>query len=59
MLQVNHERVAKLLQGLASFTDSEEGVTHLAYSPLDKKGSELAVERGAGFAFANPHRCCG
>ena len=25
MLQVNHERVAKLLQGLASFTDSEEG----------------------------------
>lgn len=27
MLQVNHERVAKLLQGLASFTDSEEGVS--------------------------------
>lgn len=25
MLQVNHERVAKLLQGLAAFTDSEEG----------------------------------
>lgn len=28
MLQVNHERVAKLLQGLASCTDSEEGVSH-------------------------------
>lgn len=30
MLQVNHERVAKLLQGLAAFTDSAEGVTRLA-----------------------------
>ena len=29
MLQVNHERVAKLLQGLAAFTDSEEGVTEV------------------------------
>lgn len=37
MLKVNQEGVAKLLQGLAAFTDSEEGVTRLAYSPLDKK----------------------
>ena len=36
MLQVNHERVVKLLLGLAAFTDSEECDTRLAYSPLDK-----------------------
>ena len=45
MLQVNHERVAKLLQGLASFTDSEEGVTRLAYSPLDKKAQSWLWEQ--------------
>ena len=45
MLQVNHERVAKLLQGLASFTDSEEGVTRLAYSPLDKKAQSWLLEQ--------------
>ena len=45
MLQVNHERVAKLLQGLAAFTDSEEGVTRLAYSPLDKKAQSWLLEQ--------------
>ena len=45
MLQVNHERVAKLLQGLAAFTDSAEGVTRLAYSPLDKKAQSWLLEQ--------------
>lgn len=45
MLKVNQERVAKLLQGLAAFTDSEEGVTRLAYSPLDKKAQSWLMEQ--------------
>ena len=45
MLQVNHERVAKLLQGLAAVTDSAEGVTRLAYSPLDKKAQSWLLEQ--------------
>ena len=36
MYEVNKERVNELLTGLAKFTASEEGVTRLAYSPLDK-----------------------
>ena len=45
MLKVNQERVAKLLQGLAAFTDSAEGVTRLAYSPLDKKAQSWLLEQ--------------
>ncbi|WP_337406990.1 M20/M25/M40 family metallo-hydrolase, partial [Phascolarctobacterium succinatutens] len=45
MLKVNQERVAKLLQGLAAFTDSEEGVTRLAYSSLDKKAQSWLLEQ--------------
>ena len=45
MLQVNQERVAKLLQGLAAFTDSADGVTRLAYSPLDKKAQSWLLEQ--------------
>lgn len=37
MYEVNKERVNELLTGLAKFTASEEGVTRLAYSPLDKE----------------------
>ena len=37
MLPVKQERVNELLTGLAKFTASEEGVTRLAYSPLDKE----------------------
>ena len=37
MYDVNKERVNELLTGLAKFTASEEGVTRLAYSPLDKE----------------------
>ena len=37
MYEVNRERVNALLMGLAKFTASEEGVTRLAYSPLDKE----------------------
>lgn len=37
MKEVNKKRVEQSLQGLAKFTASEEGVTRLAYSPLDKK----------------------
>ena len=37
MYEVNKKRVNELLTGLAKFTASEEGVTRLAYSPLDKE----------------------
>lgn len=37
MYEVNKERVNELLTGLAKFTAFEEGVTRLAYSPLDKE----------------------
>lgn len=40
MQAINKERVEKLLAGLAKFTASEEGVTRLAYSPLDRKAQD-------------------
>ncbi len=45
MLQVNKERVASLLAGLAKFTASEEGVTRLAYSELDKKAQDWLLQQ--------------
>ena len=40
MKTINKERVAELLAGLAKFTASEEGVTRLAYSDLDKEAQK-------------------
>ena len=40
MKAINKGRVEKLLAGLAKFTASEEGVTRLAYSPLDKEAQK-------------------
>ena len=45
MQEVNRERVSNLLAGLAQFTASEEGVTRLAYSPLDKEAQEWLLEQ--------------
>ena len=47
MYEVNRERVNALLMGLAKFTASEEGVTRLAYSPLDKEAQNWLVEQVA------------
>ena len=45
MQAVNRERVEYLLQGLAKFTASEQGVTRLAYSPLDKEAQSWLLEQ--------------
>ncbi|MGM9529565.1 MAG: M20 family metallo-hydrolase [Phascolarctobacterium sp.] len=45
MQAVNRERVSNLLAGLAKFTASEEGVTRLAYSPLDKEAQNWLLEQ--------------
>lgn len=45
MQQINKERVANLLTGLAKFTASEEGVTRLAYSELDKEAQKWLIEQ--------------
>ena len=45
MQEVNRERVSNLLAGLAQFTASEEGVTRLAYSPLDKEAQDWLLEQ--------------
>lgn len=47
MYEVNRERVNALLMGLAKFTASEEGVTRLAYSPLDKEAQNWLLEQVA------------
>ena len=47
MYEVNKERVNELLTGLAKFTASEEGVTRLAYSPLDKEAQNWLLEQVA------------
>lgn len=45
MQAVNRERVEHLLQGLAKFTASEQGVTRLAYSSLDKEAQNWLLEQ--------------
>lgn len=45
MLPVKQERVNELLTGLAKFTDSKQGVTRLAYSPLDKEAQSWLLEQ--------------
>ena len=45
MLEVNKERVNELLTGLAKFTASEQGITRLAYSPLDKEAQTWLLEQ--------------
>ena len=45
MYEVNKERVNELLTGLAKFTASEEGVTRLSYSPLDKEAQNWLLEQ--------------
>ena len=45
MYEVNKERVNNLLMGLAKFTASTEGVTRLAYSPLDKEAQNWLLEQ--------------
>lgn len=45
MYEVNRERVNALLMGLAKFTSSEEGVTRLAYSPLDKEAQNWLLKQ--------------
>ena len=47
MDEVNKERVNELLTGLAKFTASKEGVTRLAYSPLDKEAQNWLLEQVA------------
>ncbi|MGM9582518.1 MAG: Zn-dependent hydrolase, partial [Phascolarctobacterium sp.] len=45
MLEVNRERVSNLLAGLSKFTASEQGVTRLAYSPLDREAQNWLLEQ--------------
>ena len=45
MQAVNKARVENLLTGLAKFTASEQGVTRLAYSPLDKEAQSWLLEQ--------------
>ena len=45
MQAVNKARVENLLTGLAKFTDSEQGVTRLAYSPLDREAQNWLLEQ--------------
>lgn len=47
MYEVNCERVEALLSGLAGYTDSENGVTRLAYSTLDKEAQEWLLTQVA------------
>ena len=50
MKKINKERVAELLAGLAKFTASEEGVTRLAYSALDKEAQQWLLAQVADLA---------
>lgn len=52
MKEVNQKRVEQLLQGLAKFTASEDGVTRLAYSPLDRKAQEWLLAQVADLGFS-------
>ena len=45
MQAVNKARVENLLAGLAKFTASEQGVTRLAYSPLDREAQNWLLEQ--------------
>ena len=45
MQAVNKARVENLLTGLAKFTASEQGVTRLAYSPLDREAQNWLLEQ--------------
>ena len=45
MYEVNKKRVNNLLMGLAKFTASTEGVTRLAYSPLDKEAQNWLLKQ--------------
>lgn len=47
MQKINQDRVAALLSGLAKFTASEEGVTRLAYSALDKEAQKWLLAQVA------------
>ena len=52
MKTINKERVEKLLAGLAKFTASEEGVTRLAYSKLDKEAQEWLLAQVADLGLS-------
>lgn len=52
MQAINKERVEKLLAGLAKFTASEEGVTRLAYSKLDKEAQEWLLAQVADLGLS-------
>ena len=52
MKAINKARVEKLLQGLAGFTASEEGVTRLAYSKLDKEAQEWLLAQVRDLALS-------
>lgn len=52
MQAINKERVEKLLAGLAKFTASEEGVTRLAYSPLDRKAQDWLLAQVADLGLS-------
>ncbi|WP_405378280.1 M20 family metallo-hydrolase [Phascolarctobacterium sp.] len=45
MLAINQTRVNNLLAGLANFSESAEGVTRLAYSPLDREAQDWLLEQ--------------
>lgn len=47
MLQINEERVQRLLERLADFGRTDEGITRLAYSDLDRKAQEWLLEQVA------------
>lgn len=52
MKKINKERVAQLLAGLAKFTASEEGVTRLAYSDLDKEAQAWLLAQVADLGLS-------
>ena len=52
MQAINEQRVAELLQGLAKFTASEEGVTRLAYSPLDRRAQDWLLAQVADLGLS-------
>lgn len=52
MKAINKERVENLLAGLAKFTASEEGVTRLAYSRLDKEAQEWLLAQVADLGLS-------
>lgn len=52
MKKINRERVEKLLQGLAAFSAEGEGVTRLAYSPLDKEAQAWLLSQVQDLSLA-------